>query len=324
MKIREFIQTEVFGKRAQAHACLVIYDPARKYREVAMSMAADKCRVIDGSLSVIEQREAAMDALGDLARGSIHRLVVWLPVPRPEGNEAKQKDPFSVLAEIGTAFPIGDGDEFAELCRRAKPNHVLNPHHPTSIGDSWAGGLQREIPFSNSLQIHDAAFELLGETGVHLAVEGSAEGQEELYWWDEGPGPKKGESFSGRKGPSAFADLSDKSGSGSHRRDASLPHLHIAGHAAGKDLQRVAVHQDEFITQQLERLDVRNPDPAPIGWRSDGRSKLQNKRRDAAITWMTGRKGEDPPVGAVHRVLGKSFARAKQLPDGLTLVSDFS
>ena len=43
---------------------------------------------------------------------------------RPEDNDGKQRDPFSVFAEIGAVFPQGDGDDYASLCRRAKPDHI--------------------------------------------------------------------------------------------------------------------------------------------------------------------------------------------------------
>jgi hypothetical protein len=124
MTIRDYIRNQIFGSRAQAHGVLVIYDPSRRYRDIALSMAAERCQVIDASLSVIEQREAATDALAVLAEGQIHQLVIWVPAVHPEDNEGKQRDPFSVFAEIGAVFPQGDGDDYASLCRRAKPDHI--------------------------------------------------------------------------------------------------------------------------------------------------------------------------------------------------------
>lgn len=123
MSIRNYIRDQVFRRRAQA-GCVVIYDPKRNYQEIALSMANDKCRVIDASTSIIEQREAAMEALQLLAEGKIYQLVIWTPVARPDEDDEKQKDPFSVFAAIGDIFPKGDGDDFLEICRRAKPDHV--------------------------------------------------------------------------------------------------------------------------------------------------------------------------------------------------------
>ena len=54
-------------------------DPPRRYRDIALEMASEKCRVIDASQSVIEQRELATDVLLDLADGKIEQLVVWVP-----------------------------------------------------------------------------------------------------------------------------------------------------------------------------------------------------------------------------------------------------
>src|SRR5438552_4364172 len=87
-------------------------------------MASDRCWVVDASQSVIEQRESATDALSALAEGQIHQFLVWVPAVRPVDNEGKQRDPFSVFAEIGAVFPQGDGDDYGSLCRRAKPDHV--------------------------------------------------------------------------------------------------------------------------------------------------------------------------------------------------------
>ena len=59
-----------------------------------------------------------------LADGQIHQLVVWVPAAVPADDEGKQRDPFAVFAEIGAVFPHGDGDDYASLCRQAKPDHI--------------------------------------------------------------------------------------------------------------------------------------------------------------------------------------------------------
>jgi hypothetical protein len=124
MSIRDYIRDQIFARRANEKGILTIYDPARRYREIALSMKNEKRRVLDVAESVIRQREDATLALGQLADGSIHQLVLWIPTNRPGDDDEKQKDPFAVFAEIGEVFPKGDGDEYAEICRRAKPDHV--------------------------------------------------------------------------------------------------------------------------------------------------------------------------------------------------------
>ena len=124
MTIRDYIRDQVFARRASEHGCLVIYDPVRRYRDAALSLADDKRRVIDVTDSVIEQRENAAEALSALASGDIHHLIVWIPAEPPTDPEDKQKEPFAVFAEMGEVFPKGDGDEFADICRRAKPDHI--------------------------------------------------------------------------------------------------------------------------------------------------------------------------------------------------------
>tara|TARA_R110002096_G_scaffold233047_2_gene423006 strand:+ start:2658 stop:5174 length:2517 start_codon:yes stop_codon:yes gene_type:complete len=124
MLIREYLRERVFRPRAEEHRCLVVYDPERRYREIVLSLASDKTQIIDVSDSVIEQREAANVALNELALGHIHQLILWVPVEAPQDEDDKQRDLFSVFAEVGTHFPDGDGDEFTEICRRAKSDHV--------------------------------------------------------------------------------------------------------------------------------------------------------------------------------------------------------
>lgn len=124
MKISHFIRDHVFLPRAEERGALVIYDPERRYREIVLGMASDNCRVIDVSESLVTQREAATEALSDLSRGAIHKLILWVPMKRPQSDEDKQKDSFVVFAELGASFPNGDGDEFADICRRAKRDHV--------------------------------------------------------------------------------------------------------------------------------------------------------------------------------------------------------
>ena len=125
MKIRDFVQKEVFANRAAKHGALLVYDAARRYREVALSLASPQCRVIDAGPPVIEARETAKRALRDLTEGRIQQLIVWIPARKPESDEDRQGDPFSVLVRIGAEFPTGDADDYAAFCRVAKPDHAV-------------------------------------------------------------------------------------------------------------------------------------------------------------------------------------------------------
>ena len=125
MTIREYLQEEVFAARAAERTCLVVYDPARRYRDVVRGLDTPTRRVIDAGESIIEQREAAMAGLRQLASGSLHQLIVWSPTPPPNGDDQLQTDPFGVLTRIGKHFPDGDSDEFSSICRRAKPDHLV-------------------------------------------------------------------------------------------------------------------------------------------------------------------------------------------------------
>jgi len=58
MKIRDYIQ-DLIGRRLAKTECLVLYDPERRYRELALALESAQCRVIDGSTGAIESREEA-------------------------------------------------------------------------------------------------------------------------------------------------------------------------------------------------------------------------------------------------------------------------
>ncbi|MBE7502035.1 MAG: PglZ domain-containing protein [Verrucomicrobiales bacterium] len=124
MRIHDYIQQHIFARRAAERGCLVIYDPARRYRDLALALAGPACAVLDAGASLIAQREAAMKALRDLSSGGLQKLIVWAPLAKPETDEQAQRDPFSVLARVGAVFPRGDDDEYASLCRSAKPDHL--------------------------------------------------------------------------------------------------------------------------------------------------------------------------------------------------------
>lgn len=125
MTIRDYIQNEVFAKRAAEAGCLVVYDPKRRYHEMVRGMASPTCRVIDTNHSIIQQREAAETALRELADGKLHQVIVWVATSHPQSDEDLQRDPFSVFARVGAQFPSGDGDDYASLCRQAKPDHIV-------------------------------------------------------------------------------------------------------------------------------------------------------------------------------------------------------
>jgi hypothetical protein len=42
----------------------------------------------------------------------------------PLTDEEKQRDPFALYAVCGSQFPEGDGDEYRNLCLKAKPDHA--------------------------------------------------------------------------------------------------------------------------------------------------------------------------------------------------------
>ncbi len=151
MQIADFIRERIISPRLQ-HGCLVVYDPERRYRELCLAIASDKVKVVDATESSLESRAAAIGALRELgdANASIKALLVYVPAKRPDTDEQKEIDPFAVYAECGAVFPENDGDEYQNLCLRAKPDHAAeirrvfeeNTSPPFAVIDAIGGGLR--------------------------------------------------------------------------------------------------------------------------------------------------------------------------------------
>jgi len=123
MKIEEYIQQH-FLKRLEQHPVLVIYDSDRRYRPLLPMLGGPGTTIVDASLSTIRSREEAMKAWIGLGRQSEKalRLVVYLPIARPAGDEEKRADPFQIFSLGGGLFPREDGESYQALCQRAAPD----------------------------------------------------------------------------------------------------------------------------------------------------------------------------------------------------------
>jgi hypothetical protein len=106
--------------------------------------------VADASDSSIESRYAALESLQDLGRADsgVAGLLIYVPAARPLTNEARQRDPFAIYEACGAVFPEGDGDEYLNLCLRAKPDYTTevrkifadNPNPAFAVVDAIGGG----------------------------------------------------------------------------------------------------------------------------------------------------------------------------------------
>ena len=125
MRISDYIQDQ-FRQRVEGHTCLIIYDPAKRYRALANGLASETVTVVDTTDSIILGRERAMDAWVNLSKAGKQPqyLVVYVPAKPPESDDEKCRDPFQIFALGGAAFPDGDGDSYLSLCRRAKPDYA--------------------------------------------------------------------------------------------------------------------------------------------------------------------------------------------------------
>jgi hypothetical protein len=151
MTISEFIRDELLLPRLKAHSVLVVYDPERRYRDLCVALAGDGRQLVDATESSIESRFAALRALNDLGnpQSPVKGLIVYVPARKPVTPEQKQADPFALYTECGVVFPEDDGDEFENVCLRAKPDHATqirrifaqNPSPSFEVMDAVGGGL---------------------------------------------------------------------------------------------------------------------------------------------------------------------------------------
>ena len=112
---------------------------------------------MDASESSIESRDAAIQALLDLGnpKTKLEGLIVHVPASKPLTDEQKQADPFSIYAECGGVFPEDDGDEFVNLCLKAKPDFATeirrifaeNPSPSFGIVDAVGAGAKPQSWF---------------------------------------------------------------------------------------------------------------------------------------------------------------------------------
>ncbi len=109
MSIATYIQKDVLLPRLRQTGVLVVYDPARRYRELCAGLAADDLRVVDATESGIESREAALGGLGALTQPNtkLTGLLIYVPANPPVTDEDRQRDPFSIYGTCGGSFPAG-------------------------------------------------------------------------------------------------------------------------------------------------------------------------------------------------------------------------
>ncbi len=185
MKIKEFIQQEILLPRLKRCGVLVLYDPARRYRELCLELASEKRRVIDASQSSITSRAAALREFGQ-PNPALEGILIYAPVKAPATDEEKQRDPFAVYGACGAVFPESDGDEYLSLCLRARPDFATeirrvfktDPNPGFAVIDAVGGGagwpnLQARLGVESTREI---LFALLTPSIAQLAAlkEGAA------------------------------------------------------------------------------------------------------------------------------------------------------
>ena len=116
---------DLFKRRLDRQECLVVYDPAERYRPAVEELEDSDRTVIYGEEGTIEGREQAMEAwieIGESSPGS-HEILIYLTTEKPSDDEARMQDPYAPFFVGGGIFPSGDAESYQELCVQAKSNH---------------------------------------------------------------------------------------------------------------------------------------------------------------------------------------------------------
>lgn len=193
MSIAEFIRESVLRPRLKQSGCLVVYDADKRYREQCFDLAADKVRVVDASESSIESREAALLALRAVGQPQkageppLEGVLIYVPAKRPENDEQKQADPFALYIACGAIFPDGPGDDYDQICLKAKPDHR------TEIRQVFAGA-----PAGPSFAVIDAIGG--GVSWPHLRATLRVESGREILTALLAPGISQTEALKGQEG----------------------------------------------------------------------------------------------------------------------------
>ncbi len=152
MSLADFIRDTVLRPRLKKAGCLVVYDPAKLYRDIVADLADDQIAVVDASERGIESRELALESFVSLARSGGSgptELMIYVPTKPPKTDHDRVNDPYAVYVAGGGMFPDGDGDEYLSLCLKAKPDHVSeirrlfqdNPQPSFELVDNIGGGV---------------------------------------------------------------------------------------------------------------------------------------------------------------------------------------
>ena len=125
MKIAEFIAQEVLKPRLVAKGCLVVYDADKRLRDLCLDMATERICVVDAGAGSLAGRQAMQQALRELGQSnpSLDGLLIYIPASASLTDEALQANPFAAAAVCGAVFPEGPGDDYEQLCLRARPDH---------------------------------------------------------------------------------------------------------------------------------------------------------------------------------------------------------
>lgn len=124
MTVEEHVRA-VFLERLNQAPCLVIYDPEKRYRDVALGLGGGAIHVVDAGCPVLQARAEAMEHWLSLTQDQQAKLVVYVPRAKPNDTAGNLADPFLVFRVAGAVFPEGASHEYQALCAQAFPEQAV-------------------------------------------------------------------------------------------------------------------------------------------------------------------------------------------------------
>lgn len=130
------ILTDTLYNRLEKNPLLLVYDPARRYREIIRSMESDRMRIVEAGESTLEARKNAAEGLERMQENRDLSMLIYAPYESREEIHSLKEDPLAGFAAIGGRFPdpANQNEQYKSLA------HLAFPEYGEKIDELFAAG----------------------------------------------------------------------------------------------------------------------------------------------------------------------------------------
>ena len=123
MDIQGHIIDRWLGKMTDKRPILTVYDAKGMYESLLPKVKERGVRVIDTSVSVLENKEMACDYwMNELQTNTESRMVIYRKCEKPAEVKNRVNDQYMAMTQVGFSFPIGPNDQYINICKNFLPN----------------------------------------------------------------------------------------------------------------------------------------------------------------------------------------------------------